>query len=301
MVGVPLPLCSCSVIPTAVTLKKKGATNAATSAFLISTPETGVDSMIITYAMMDLPMTIIRPVAAFFTAMIAGLLNYFFNSNTITVNESEEGDCCNHCHHDHEHENEHAEGHERIHYPQFNLLKKFYRYVFIELLDDFAVWVTVGIFLGAAIDFWLPLNLLQSFNGIGGKLLMIVIGIPLYICASSTTPIAASLVIKGMSPGTALILLLTGPATNISTLVVMQKYIGKKGVILNAIAIALTSLVISYIVDFLYSYFSWPIHFNVLNVSEDNYFAGWNNYLSIILIILLAKGLYANFKEKAKS
>jgi hypothetical protein len=154
--------------------------------------------------------------------------------------------------------------------------------------------------LGAIIDYFVPANLLGQLNGFSGKILMIAIGIPLYICASSTTPIAASLIMKGMSPGTALILLLTGPATNISTLVIMQKYIGKKGVILNAIAIAFMSLVISFLVDFLYSYYAWPLNFKISMIHDESHFGSWNHVISIILLLLLLKGLLANFKKGRK-
>jgi uncharacterized membrane protein YraQ (UPF0718 family) len=291
-VGVPLPLCSCSVIPTAVTLSKMGATNAATSAFLISTPETGVDSILITYGMMDLPMTIIRPVAAFITATLAGLLNYFFNTTTFKKVSSDKEECCG-CEHDHEHDHDH--------HKADTIFKQFFNFIYHDLVDDLAKWVILGLFLGAAIDYFVPVNILGQLNGFSGKLIMIAIGIPLYICASSTTPIAASLIMKGMSPGTALILLLTGPATNISTLVVMQNYIGKKGVILNAIAIAVTALGISFLVDFLYQFYAWPINFKVSEIHEHGYFGNWNYLLSVTLILLLAKGLYANFQARKHS
>lgn len=287
-VGIPLPLCSCSVIPTAVTLSKMGASNAATSAFLISTPETGVDSILITYAMMDLPMTIIRPVAAFFTATFAGLLHLFFNQETKSPPKFSKlvVDDCD-CQHDHEH------GHKISN----SKISQFYHFVFHDLIDDLAKWVLLGILIGAVIDFFAPVNIFAQMNGLAGKVLMIVVGIPLYICASSATPIAASLIMKGMSPGTAIIFLLTGPATNISTLLVMQKYIGKKGVILNTIAIAISALCISFLVDFLYQFYSWPLNYKILNTHNDNYFSIWNHLVSILLLLLLLKGLYANFKE----
>jgi uncharacterized membrane protein YraQ (UPF0718 family) len=271
-----------------------GASNAATSAFLISTPETGVDSIIMSYALMDLPMTIIRPVAAFLTATIAGLLNYFFNKDAPAApkyTKVAKDDC--ECDHDHTHEHQHAQ-------PK-NILMKFYHFVFHDLVDDLAKWVILGIFLGAVIDFFIPINVLGQLNGLSGKLLMIAIGIPLYICASSTTPIAASLIMKGMSPGTALILLLTGPATNISTLVIMQKFIGKKGVILNAIAIAVTALGISFFVDFLYSFYAWPLSYKILQAHDEGHFGNWNHLISIILFLLLLKGLYANFKSRKQT
>jgi uncharacterized membrane protein YraQ (UPF0718 family) len=239
------------------------------------------------YALMDLPMTIIRPVSAFLTATIAGLLNYFFNKETASVtkfNKVVKEDC--EC--DHEHPHSHSE----------NIFIKFYNFVFHDLVNDLAKWVILGIFLGALIDFFVPISVLGQLNGLGGKLLMIAIGIPLYICASSTTPIAASLIMKGMSPGTALILLLTGPATNISTLVIMQNYIGKKGVILNACAIAMTALGISFLVDFLYRVYAWPLNYKILQVHNEDHFGNWNHLFSAVLLLILLKGLHANWQTR---
>jgi uncharacterized membrane protein YraQ (UPF0718 family) len=247
-----------------------------------------------TYALMDLPMTIIRPLAAFLTATCAGLLNYYFNKETSArprFTSLKEEDCD--CDHDHSHSHEKK--------ATTNKFRIFYNFVFHELIDDLAKWVLLGIVLGAMIDYFLPANILGQLNGFGGKILMIVIGVPLYICASSTTPIAAGLIMKGMSPGTAIILLLTGPATNISTLVVMQNYIGKKGVILNAISIAVVSLAISFLVDFLYRFYAWPLNFKIAEIHSEDHFGNWSQVTSVLLILLIFKGLYSNWKERKKA
>jgi len=246
LVGIPLPLCSCSVIPTAVTLRKSGASNGATSAFLISTPESGVDSISITYALMDLPMTIIRPIAAFFSAFFAGLLQYWFNDFKLPESEVDAPvkSCC---------------GSKKT--VEKKSLKEnmrgVFQYAFGKLSDDIAGWLTLGIFLGALINFIVPADFFTSMSMIENRLMILLIGVPLYICASASTPIAVSLMLKGLSPGSALLLLLVGPATNISNIAVLQKYIGKKGVIFNVFSIVFVALIFSFLVDYLYmNYFT---------------------------------------------
>lgn len=278
-VGVPLPLCSCSVIPTAVTLKKGGASNAATSAFLISTPESGVDSISITYAMMDLPMTILRPLAAFCSAFFAGILQFFFNKEEIVLeSEPEKKSCCH--------------GKTKAKQESFSeKLKKVFTFGFGKLSDDISGWLTIGILLGALIDFVVPDNFFANMGMLENRLMILAIGIPLYICASASTPIAASLILKGLSPGSALLLLLVGPATNISNIAVLQKYIGKKGVILNIFSIVFVALIFSFLVDYLYStYFTIQINEMLLHHTHEGMW--WQVVSALILIALLVKGIF---------
>lgn len=288
LVGVPLPLCSCSVIPTAVTLRKSGASKASTSSFLISTPESGVDSMAVTYAMMDLPMTILRPLAAFFSALLAGGLQMVFNKEEdakadSSIEASAGASCCS--------KNKSATN---IKDPLSQKIKNSFRYGFSDLIDDIAVWLAFGLLLGAAIQVMVPDNFFESMTMNQSRFLILLVGIPVYICASATTPIAASLILKGMSPGTALLLLLVGPATNASNIMVLQKYIGKKGVALNVAAVIIAALAFSYLTDFLYiQYFetNWAISM----VHDHSSPALWENVLGVILSALVLKGVV---KEK---
>ena len=284
LLGVPLPLCSCSVIPAAVALKKNGASNGATSSFLISTPETGVDSISVTYAMMDLPMTIIRPIAAFATAFVAGTLQILFNDEKTTsepVAETLDPSCG------------HTEKHD-IQEKTFSMkIKSAFIYAFSNLLEDIAKWLLIGLVLGALITYFVPADLFLKYDGPYIKILILLIGIPLYICASATTPIAASLVLKGMSPGTALLLLMVGPATNISNIVIMQKYIGKKGVAINVFAIAVIALIFSYLVDYLYLSFAWTKDFKIAHHHNEEV-GVFGIAAAIIFMILHARALYVN-------
>lgn len=291
MVGVPLPLCSCSVVPTAITIKQAGASNGATSAFLISTPESGIDSIIMTKGLMDWPMTLIRPIAAFTSGFFAGLLQLILNEETQHGSHEKHQSCC---------------AHKEANIPQktssiLAKLEKGFEYAFVDLVNDFSNWMIVGILSGALIEVFVPNHFFQSMELWQSKLLIILIGVPLYVCASASTPIAASMVLKGLSPGAALLFLLVGPATNISNILVMQKYIGKKGVLINVFAIVSMALFFSLLTDYLYqNYFS--VNFAMSHESTHQH--GTYDQVQIICAILMSglllKGAYASFFQKHK-
>ncbi len=196
--GVPLPLCSCGVIPTAVSLRRNGASKGAVLSFLISTPESGIDSIAISYALLDPIMTIFRPIAAFVTAFIAGSSENIFGKKNEGLT-TQQTDTCIFCDDEDEHHN-----HSFIHKLKYGM-----RYAFIDLLADIAIWLTLGIIIGGIISYFVPQNIIENYIGSGfyAMLFMLAIGIPLYICASASTPIAAALIAKGMSPGVALVFL----------------------------------------------------------------------------------------------
>lgn len=190
--GIPLPLCSCGVIPTAVSLRKNGASKGATLSFLISTPESGVDSIAISYALLDPIMTIFRPIAAFITAIIAGIAENILGKKEKEPTSSQMDSCvfCN--------------GENKIH--NHSLIHKFkygMRYAFVDLLGDISKWLMLGIVIAGVISYFVPQTLIENYLGYGWQamLIMLIVGIPLYICATASTPIAAALIAKGMSPG----------------------------------------------------------------------------------------------------
>ncbi|MBT3980270.1 MAG: SO_0444 family Cu/Zn efflux transporter [Bacteriovoracaceae bacterium] len=285
LVGVPLPLCSCSVIPTAVTIKKSGASNGATSAFLIATPESGVDSISLTYALMDLPMTILRPVAAFVSATFSGLLQNSFNDFEVAPEDvKSSGGCCK--------KKKMAETAGQT-WPKkiLNGIK----YGYLDLVQDMSFWLAFGLIAGAIINTVVPEDAFGTLGIWGGKAVVLLIGVPFYICASASTPIAASLILKGMSPGNALILLLVGPATNVSNLAIIQKYIGKRGVMLNVFSIVFVAVVFSFLVDFYYSYTGTEVQIKLgTHVHADDR-SLFREVATAVFLILLARGLW---KEK---
>jgi len=240
--GVPLPLCSCSVIPAAISLRKSGASKGATLSFLISTPESGVDSIAISYALLDIPMTIIRPVAAFITAFVAGISENIFGKehNPHTHIHSK---TCILCDETLEHVHARTE--------RFRLAM---RYVFGELLADLAMWLLLGIVLAGIISYCIPASFIGQYLGSGWQamLIMLIIGIPLYICASSSTPIAAACIAKGMSPGVALVFLLAGPATNVATILAVVKFLGKRSAVIYVMSIAVCAVLLGFAVNYIY-------------------------------------------------
>ncbi|HDZ77215.1 MAG TPA: permease, partial [Candidatus Omnitrophica bacterium] len=196
--GIPLPLCSCGVLPTAISLRKNGASKGATLSFLISTPETSVDSIAISYGLLDPLMTIFRPLAAFITALLAGVSENMFGGKDEDLKSRQEKSCV-FCEEGDDHR--HSHGHRFIYGM---------RYAFVELLGDISKWLALGLIIAGVISYFIPKELVEAYLGEGWQamVMMLVVGIPLYICATASTPIAAALIAKGMSPGVALVFLL---------------------------------------------------------------------------------------------
>jgi uncharacterized membrane protein YraQ (UPF0718 family) len=202
-IGAPLPLCSCGVLPTALGLRRQGASKGATVSFLISTPETGVDSISLTYALMDPIMTIFRPVAAVTTAITAGLMTNLFGGRepepagveARPPDAAQAADEC--CDHDHDHH-----GHRRPDMPAAGVsragllrtVRDVYRYAFRELLDEIGYWLVLGIALSGVIAAALPPDIFERYldDPLASMLVMLVVGIPLYTCASAATPVMAT-------------------------------------------------------------------------------------------------------------
>jgi uncharacterized membrane protein YraQ (UPF0718 family) len=253
--GVPLPLCSCGVLPAAAGLKKQGAGKGALASFLISTPETGVDSIAVSYALLDPIITVIRPVTAFFTAVAAGVAISFtekhFGSDS---NEPEEealvpktvcttGCCCSH---------DIAEAETEGALDKF---RKGMGFAFGDLLKDIGVWLFVGVLLAGVISVFLSPDIVTRYlsNEYYSMLLMLAISVPLYVCATASTPIAAALALKGISPGAALVFLLAGPATNAASLTVISRLIGRKAMAVYLAVIVVMSFLAGMAVNYLYA------------------------------------------------
>lgn len=251
--GVPIPLCSCGVLPAAASLKKQGASNGATIAFLVSTPESGVDSISVTYALLDPIMTVARPVAAFISAVAAGVTESFLGqantpAKTPILEPCAVDNCCSgeECS-PQEHANHHGTG------PK---LLGGIRYAFTELWGDLALWFAFGLLLSGIITVLVPQELFSEYlgGGLSAMLIMLAAGIPIYICASASTPIAASLILKGVSPGAALVFLLVGPATNMASLSVLTGLLGKRATLRYLLVLATTSILAGLTVDQVYNF-----------------------------------------------
>ncbi len=244
ILGAPLPLCSCSVVPLALTLRKKGASKGATSAFLIATPETGVDSVAVTWALLGPVMAVLRPLGAILSAICTGIaVNFFVRRERASAIDAgsptaEEHASC-------------SSDPVPATPARGGLVVRALRYAFVDLLDDLAVPLLAGILISGLIGTLLPADLLASspLHGFSGLLLMLLVGIPIYVCASASTPIAASLMLKGLSPGAAFVFLLAGPATNLASLVAIGKTLGKRVLLVHLVALSLVTLALGMAVD----------------------------------------------------
>ncbi len=250
LLGIPIPLCSCGVLPAAASLRKQGANKGATAAFLISTPESGIDSIAISWALLDPIMTVARPVVAFLTAMVAGVSENLLDvsrdpvkpENGCAVDGCCDGENCDPT----EHKN---------HHTFVEKLAAGMRYAFGELWGDLAGWFAAGMILAGVISAAVPGDAVEHYfgGGLPAMLLMLVFGVPLYICATASTPIAAALILKGVSPGAALVFLLVGPATNVASLSVLSGLLGRRALAIYLASIAAVSVTAGMVLDGIYT------------------------------------------------
>ena len=300
LLGIPLPLCSCSVIPVASSMRRGGASRGATAAFLISTPETGVDSISITYALLGPVMAILRPLAALISAMTAGLLiNRFAGESTVDAmagTSAHEGgrdavepcgcNCACAAPAAPMDSSVAATGVPRS--PQRMLVAL--RYGFVEMFADLAFWLALGFVLAGLISAALPAGFLEGRIGSGllAKLIVLIIGLPLYVCATSSTPIAAALMAKGMSPGTALVFLLAGPATNAATILVIGRELGRRSLGLYLGSIAVVAMAVGSAVDAL---LVLPTVRALYAVGDHDANSAWAQVAGAVLLALMLNGL----------
>lgn len=207
ILGVPLPLCSCGVIPTGVSFHKNGSSKGAAVSFLISTPQTGVDSILVTYSLLGLPFAIIRPLAAFITGVLGGAITNATDDSQEELFQNE---------------------------PELVIkgskVKAALNYAFVEFLQDISKWLLIGLGIAAVISAIVPDEFIGSYlsNPFVNMLLILVASIPMYVCATGSIPIAVVLMMKGLSPGAAFVFLMAGPATNAATITVIKQSMGGK-------------------------------------------------------------------------
>ena len=263
LLGAPLPLCSCGVIPAALGLRRSGASKAATTSFLISTPETGVDSVTVSYAMMGPFMAIIRPIAAISTAITAGLLvgpdkNEHAPQSSEPVQsccasktaepESAES-CCSKV----SEENSAADS-------IGSRLRDSMKFTFVDLIRDISLWLMIGLGIAAMVKTYVPTEFLTQWgDGFMAFVVMALIGVPMYICALASTPIAAGLLFSGVSPGATLVFMLVGPATNIATIGLVRNELGNRALAAYLGSVVGVGFGFGYLTNYLAS--QWNIDF----------------------------------------
>ena len=304
--GAPLPLCSCGVIPAALGLRRAGASKPATVSFLVSTPETGIDSVTISYALLGPFMAIVRPIAAIVSAITAGLL----------VGGAEESDKP-HQHEKHAHDHAHDEqssgasccstpvqestsccstdssdaggccSAEPVKKENATFLQEAWSgivYSFDTLFVDVIFWLVIGLVFAALVKTFVPVTFLTEWgSGLPAMLIMLVIGIPMYVCATASTPIAAGLLLAGISPGTAMVFLMAGPATNISTLGIIGKELGKRSLVAYIAGVAIVALLTGYIVDALVA--RWQIDVQAQISQSENIVPNVIAWISLLILV----------------
>lgn len=302
ILGTPLPLCSCGVIPAAVGLRRAGASKSATTAFLISTPETGVDSIAISYALLGPFMAVIRPIAAVCSAIVAAALVLLgekedvpkttFSIKKIVPEDNNNSSCCSSacgCHSDVSH------AQKQPNQPFLTRLWQGQKYAFTELLEDLSVWLLVGLLISAIVVALVPYDALATISqGPAAMIIMALIGVPMYICASASTPLAASLMLAGVSPGAILVFLLAGPATNIASLGIVKKELGWHALVSYLAGVLLVAIGFGYLTNYL---------IEVLNINISSELASSNEIMpsvimwlaAILLAFIVIKDLYNKF------
>ena len=281
ILGIPIPLCSCGVIPTAMSLKKEGASRGATVSFLIATPQTGVDSIIATYSLMGLPFALLRPLAALFTSLFGGQMVNIFDKDkeenavkpaTPVATKSSFG----------------------------AKVVEVFRYAYIEMMQDIGRWLIVGLVVAGLITVFVPQSFFALFSdsSLLSMLIVLVFAIPMYLCATGSIPIAVALMMKGLSPGTALVLLMAGPAVNAASMLVVGKVLGKKTLVIYILSIVLGSILFGLGIDYLL-----PREWFTATVTEMASASGtsvFNMICTAVLLVLLSVAMFLRFRQNRK-
>lgn len=284
VLGIPLPLCSCSVIPFVSALRQAGASKSAIQTFLIATPITGADSILATYGVFGWLFTGYRVLSSLVIALIAGFLSLLFiKESPIVEDESIATEsCCSH-----------SEGAEKSvcsieHTPPTNKIRKVFHYAFDEIYSDIAKSLMLGILLGALIMTVMPDNLAQylSANLWLNYLIILLVSMPLYVCATASIPLGLSLLAAGFSPGAAFIFLTAGPATNAITMSVVLKVLGRSSLIVYLLAVLLGSALFGYLFDTFFTETSFVTRVLEAHHEEPN------GIMQLSAIVLLALSLW---------
>ncbi len=290
--GIPLPLCSCGTIPTAMSLHREGASKGATVSFLIATPQTGVDSIIATYSLMGLPFAIVRPVAALFTAIFGGLMVNRFASEgrKVQTQTKVEGKTLR------------EEMGEIMQRGWGRNLWGVLKYAFFDMMQDIGKWLVIGLIVAGLITVFVPDTFFNTFkdNTLLSIGLVLAFAIPMYLCATGSIPIAVALMLKGLSPGAALVLLMAGPASNAASILVVGKVLGKRTMLIYLLSIIGGATVFALGIDYLLpqEWFAAPLKQLHTCCAEGS--SVLNIGATIVLGLLLLNALVQRFFRKPK-
>lgn len=301
LIGVPLPLCSCGVLPTAIAMRRNGASRAASTSFLVATPQTGVDSIAATWSLLGPAFAVIRPVAALTTAVAGG----------IAVGKGEENDNRDNVNCDCSDQPSHTSCHDEhcgcsdVQASGDNGNKSFLektvgalRYGFVDLVGSIGSWLIAGLLIAALITVYVPADFF-AFMGtypIVSMIAVLIVAIPMYVCATGSIPIAMSLMMKGLSPGTALVLLMAGPAANFASFTLISREMGRKAAVTYLLSIIAGAITFGLAIDYLMPSGWFPVtsakaacHHGVESISW------FETACTCILIVLLAVAMLRRY------
>ncbi|MDR0327169.1 MAG: permease [Planctomycetaceae bacterium] len=285
LAGVPLPLCSCGVIPTAMSLRQEGASKGATVAFLISTPQTGVDSIAATYALLGLPFALLRPITAFITGLFGGAaINQFdknISDNTAVTKEEKTDD------------------------NSTSKIVQVLHYAFVEMIGNIGKWLVFGIVIAGLIAILIPDSIFTAYlnNPLLNMLIVLAIAIPTYTCATGSIPLAAVLMMKGLTPGAAFVFLMAGPATSIASITVIGKMLGRKTLMIYLASIIIGSVACGLLIDYVLpaSWFSMSMmNHDLIHQHHHEGFSWFKSLCSAVLVLLLVNAFVQNYLYSAK-
>jgi len=258
ILGIPLPICSCGIIPLAASLRERGASKSSTAAFVASTPQTGIDSIIVTYDMMGNVFTVFRVIVAFITGIITGFVINIFSKRKF----------------------EKVILKEKLINEKDKSIKEIFHYAFFILPRSLSKPLLIGILIASLISVLFNDNFFISHNGSFLEILsMLILSIPMYICSTASVPLALSFINIGISPGSVLIFLIIGPATNAITLTTLWKILGKRETILFVLSISLIAITFGLILN--------KFDLSQITSSCENYCDGNHNILDILSVIFL--------------
>ena len=281
LLGVPLPLCSCGVIPVAATLRDSGASKGSTVSFLVSTPQTGVDSIFLTYGMLGPVFALFRPIAAFVSGILSG----------VVINNFDED------------EHHHIRKEDLEKNNQLQLKDKIisgFKYGFISLPADIVVPLFKGLLVAATISVFLPPDYIANYftsNKYVQSFTMLAISIPFYVCATASIPVAVALMAKGISPGAAFIFLMAGPATNASSIAVIKNILGARTLYFYLALISFSAIFFGFTFDLLFTETASTIP-NLLH--HHNHGSGLGTLLGFVFILILINAYISRLKENER-
>lgn len=281
--GVPLPICSCGVIPVSAYIRKEGAGKGATVSFLSSTPTSGVDSILATYALLGPVYAVIRPIAAFFSGILSGSITGILerkSKDKTAQKKPAQSDHCVQC-------TSPLSKKETF----FSKIKSGLSYGFDELLQDTGRLILIGVVIGGLISFLVPEGFIQRYLGNPWLAypVMLLVSIPMYICATGSIPIAASLIMEGMAPGAGLVFLIAGPATNTTTIAFITGKLGKKYTAAYIFSIIVTAVLFGLLLDMSWNYLGYDL---TAQQGGMTMFPYWLKLSAAILLLLLIARIY---------